>query len=56
MAVDKGIINPDMTIEIPRRIQLNNKIISDTKNYGQLTPKEIIAYSVSYTHLRAHET
>ena len=34
-----------MTIEIPRRIQLNNKIISDTKNYGQLTPKEIIAYS-----------
>ena len=45
VAVDKGIINPDMTIEIPRRIQLNNKIISDTKNYGQLTPKEIIAYS-----------
>ena len=45
VAVDKGIVNPDMTIEIPRRIQLNNKIISDTKNYGQLTPKEIIAYS-----------
>ena len=45
VAVDKGIINPDMSIEIPRRIQLNNKIISDTKNYGQLTPKEIIAYS-----------
>ena len=44
-AVDKGVINPDMAIEIPRRIQLNNKVISDTKNYGQLTPKEIIAYS-----------
>ena len=32
-------------MELPRRLQLGEKIISDTKNYVQLTPKEIIAHS-----------
>jgi cell division protein FtsI (penicillin-binding protein 3) len=44
-AVDEGVINPDESIELPRRLQLGEKIISDTKNYVQLTPKEIIAHS-----------
>jgi len=44
-AVDEGVINPDELMELPRRLQLGEKIISDTKNYVQLTPKEIIAYS-----------
>jgi len=44
-AVDEGVINPDELIELPRRLQLGEKIISDTKNYVQLTPKEIIAHS-----------
>ncbi|MDC3351258.1 penicillin-binding protein 2 [Gammaproteobacteria bacterium] len=44
-AVDENIINPDEYMEIPRRLQLENKMIIDTKNYEKLTPKEIIAYS-----------
>ena len=44
-AVDLNLINPDEHIEIPRRLQLGSKIISDTKSYEKLTPKEIIAYS-----------
>ena len=44
-AVDEGVINPDKLMELPRRLQLGEKIISDTKNYVQLTPKEIIAHS-----------
>ena len=44
-AVDEGVINPDELMELPRRLQLDEKIISDTKNYVQLTPKEIIAHS-----------
>ena len=44
-AIDEGVINPDELMELPRRLQLGEKIISDTKNYVQLTPKEIIAHS-----------
>ena len=44
-AVDEDVINPDELMELPRRLQLGEKIISDTKNYIQLTPKEIIAHS-----------
>ena len=44
-AVDLNLINPDEYIDIPRRLQLGSKIISDTKSYEKLTPKEIIAYS-----------
>ena len=39
------MINPDELMELPRRLQLGEKIISDIKNYVQLTPKEIIAHS-----------
>lgn len=44
-AIDEGVINPDELMELPRRLQLGEKTISDTKNYVKLTPKEIIAYS-----------
>ncbi len=44
-AVDLKLLNPDEYIDIPRRLQLGSKVISDTKSYNKLTPKEIIAYS-----------
>ena len=44
-AVDQEIIDPDEYMEIPRRLQLENKMIIDTKNHEKLTPKEIIAHS-----------
>ena len=71
-ALDNELFLPDESIKIPRRLNLNDKIIVDSKNHEELTPKEIIAVSsqvgaskialelgyeaVSYTHLRAHET
>ena len=44
-AIDKEIIKNDEYIELPRRLQLNDKIIVDSKNYEKLTPQEIIAFS-----------
>ena len=44
-ATDKGIINPDSLMDIPRRLNIGNKIITDTKSYEKLTPKEVIAFS-----------
>ena len=44
-AIDKEIIKNDEYIEIPRRLQLNDKIIVDSKNFEKLTPQEIIAFS-----------
>ena len=41
-------------MELPRRLQLGEKIISDTKNYVQLTPKEIIAHSSKLGHPKLH--
>tara|TARA_Y100000766_G_scaffold255180_1_gene241075 strand:+ start:826 stop:2445 length:1620 start_codon:yes stop_codon:yes gene_type:complete len=44
-ALDSDIFLPDVPIDIPRRLILNNKIIVDSKNHEKLTPKEIIAVS-----------
>ena len=44
-AVDNETLEPDEYMEIPRRLELGNKVITDTKAYGKLTPKEIIAFS-----------
>ena len=44
-ALDNGLFSPDEVIEIPRRLNLNDKIIIDSKNHVELTPKEIIAVS-----------
>jgi len=44
-AFDNGLFIPDESIEIPRRLNLNDKIIVDSKNHERLTPKEIIAVS-----------
>ena len=43
--LDNGLFSPDEVIEIPRRLNLNDKIIIDSKNHVELTPKEIIAVS-----------
>ena len=44
-AFDKGLFLPNESLEIPRRLNLNDKIIVDSKNHERLTPKEIIAVS-----------
>ena len=44
-ALDNELFLPDESIKIPRRLNLNDKIIVDSKNYEELTPKEIIAVS-----------
>jgi len=44
-AFDNGLFLPDESIEITRRLNLNDKIIVDSKNHERLTPKEIIAVS-----------
>ena len=44
-AINNNIFDPDQPIEIPRRLKLNDKIISDYKSYEKLSPKEIIAFS-----------
>ena len=35
----------DEIVDIPRRLNLNDKVIIDSKNHIELTPKEIIAVS-----------
>ena len=44
-ALDNKLFLPDESIKIPRRLNLNDKIIVDSRNYEELTPKEIIAVS-----------
>ncbi|MFL2717276.1 MAG: peptidoglycan D,D-transpeptidase FtsI family protein [Gammaproteobacteria bacterium] len=44
-ALDNELFLPDESIKIPRRLNLNDKIIVDSKNHEELTPKEIIAVS-----------
>ena len=44
-ALEENIINIDQYIDIPRRLNLNDKIIVDSKQYEKLTPVEIISYS-----------
>ena len=38
-AIDLEIFNPEEYIEIPRRLNLDDKIIVDAKNHEKLTPK-----------------
>ena len=44
-ALDNELFLPDESIKIPRRLNLNDKIIVDSRNHEELTPKEIIAVS-----------
>ena len=44
-AIDLNLISPHEDIYIPRRLNLDDKIIVDSKNHEQLTPQEIIAVS-----------
>ena len=44
-AFDNELFLPDEIIDIPRRLNLNDKVIIDSKNHIELTPKEIIAFS-----------
>ena len=44
-ALEENIVNIDQYIDIPRRLNLNDKIIVDSKQYEKLTPVEIISYS-----------
>ena len=44
-AIDMDLFLPDVAIDIPRRLNLNDKIIVDSKDHAKLTPKEIIAVS-----------
>ena len=44
-ALEENIVKIDQYIDIPRRLNLNDKIIVDSKQYEKLTPVEIISYS-----------
>ena len=44
-AFDNELFLPDEIVNIPRRLNLNDKVIIDSKNHIELTPKEIIAVS-----------
>ena len=44
-AIENKVIAPNKYIDIPRRLNLNDKIIVDSKVHEQLTPKEIISVS-----------
>jgi len=44
-AIDNSIIDKNEILETPQRFNLNNKVISDSKNYKELKPSEIIAFS-----------
>ncbi len=44
-ALEENIVDIDQYIDIPRRLNLNDKIIVDSKQYEKLTPVEIISYS-----------
>ena len=45
MALEKEIINPKELIKIPRRLDLENKIIVDSYYHTALSPQDIIAFS-----------
>ena len=44
-AYDADIVYSNQLINLPRRLNLNDKVIVDSKNHEALTPKEIIAVS-----------
>ena len=44
-AYDAEVIYSNQLINLPRRLNLNDKVIVDSKNHEALTPKEIIAVS-----------
>tara|TARA_B100001057_G_C22867109_1_gene957019 strand:+ start:1168 stop:2787 length:1620 start_codon:yes stop_codon:yes gene_type:complete len=44
-AIENKIVTPNQPIDIPRRLNLNDKVIVDSKDHQQLTPKQIIAVS-----------
>ena len=44
-ALEENIVNIDQYIDIPSRLNLNDKIIVDSKKYEKLTSAEIISYS-----------
>ena len=44
-AYDEEVIYSNQLINLPRRLNLNDKVIVDSKNHEALTPKEIIAVS-----------
>ncbi len=44
-AIENKVIAPNKYINIPRRLNINDKVIVDSKVYEQLTPKEIISVS-----------
>ena len=44
-AYDAEVVTPNQIIDIPRRLNLNDKIIVDSRNHEKLTPTEIIAVS-----------
>ena len=44
-AYDADVVYSNQLINLPRRLNLNDKVIVDSKNYEALTPKEIIAVS-----------
>ena len=44
-AFDNELFLPNEIVDIPRRLNLNDKVIIDSKNHIELTPKEIIAVS-----------
>ncbi len=44
-ALEENIVNIDQYIDIPSRLNLNDKIIVDSKQYEKLTSAEIISYS-----------
>ena len=44
-AYDADVVHSNQLINLPRRLNLNDKVIVDSKNHEALTPKEIIAVS-----------
>ena len=44
-AIENKVIAPNKYIDIPRRLNINDKVIVDSKVHEQLTPKEIISVS-----------
>ena len=44
-AYDADVVYSNQLINLPRRLNLNDKVIVDSKNHEALTPKEIIAVS-----------
>jgi cell division protein FtsI (penicillin-binding protein 3) len=44
-AIENNILDKNEFLDTPQRFILNNKVITDPKNYKELKPNEIIAYS-----------